>query len=252
MSGEIRRGLGRRVPEDRRHIEKYPYAALKFPTPATVERTLPLLPYRQAYDQGRTHACVGYSSSWMMSLLNRRRYAPRWLWDEAKRVDPFADTQPGDASETTVRAAMDVLRAQGHRRVYAGRERQPRRGDGISENRWATSVDQVRTSLGRGVPVVLGIDWYESFGKPERVGREWWIGRGRLGHRLGGHAVCVYRASDSLDAVGIVNSWGPSYPLTLMPYKLLERLLDQDGEATLVTDRHVRRPRVSRPRGRRP
>jgi hypothetical protein len=240
MPGDRRRGLGRRVPEDRRHVEKYPYAALGLPTPATVEVALPLPAYRQAYDQRRTQGCVGYSSSWMMSLLNRRRYDPVWLWNEAKRVDPFADTQPGDRSETTVRAALDVLRDQGHRRVWGQRALPARRSEGISENRWATTVDQIRTTLGRGVPVVLGIDWYRSFDDPEQVGRNYWIGRGRLGKRVGGHAMCIYRASDRLQAVGIVNSWGTRYPLVLMSYGLLERLLDQDGEATLVTDR-VRR-----------
>ena len=235
------RGLGRRVPEDWKHVEKYPYAALISQTVASVERTLPLLPYARVYDQGRSHGCVGYSSSWMMSILNRRRYAPKWLWNEAKLVDPFADTNPGDQEETTVRAAMDVLRDQGHRRVFGGRELQVRRSDGISENRWAVDVDETRTCIDDGKPVVLGIDWYAHFDAPEQIGREHWIGRGkRWGRKVGGHAVCVYRASDRFDAVGIVNSWGPRYPHVLMPYDTLAQLLDQDGEATLVTDRHPR------------
>jgi len=233
-------GLGRRTPEDRRHIEKYPYAALRLPTPSVVERAITLPPYRAIYDQRHTHGCVGYSSTWMMSLLNRRRYDPVWLWNEAKRLDPWPDTRPGDRNETTIRAALDVLRGQGHRRVWAGRDLDPRPSEGISENRWATTVDQIRTSLQRGVPVVLGIDWYAAFNTPERAGREWWIGRGRTGRRLGGHAVCIYRASDRLGAVGILNSWGTRYPLVLMSYERLEGLLDQDGEATLVTRRHRR------------
>jgi hypothetical protein len=240
MAGDRPRGLGRRVPEDRKHIEKYPFAALGLPTPAVVERALPLLPYTRAYDQGDCHGCVGFSASWMMSLLNRRLYAPRWLWEQAKLVDPFADSQPGDQQETTVRAAMDVLRAQGHRHVLGGREFGPRRSDGISENRWAVTVDEIRTSIDRGVPVVLGCDWHASFDAPERFSRCWWIGRGRLGKTMGGHAVCIFRASDKLGAVGIVNSWGPRYPPVLMSYELLERLLDHDGEATLVTDRRPR------------
>jgi hypothetical protein len=240
MGHDRARGLGRRVPEDWKHVEKYPYSALIAQTVRSVERTLPLLPYALPYDQGRTHGCVGYSSSWMMSLLNRRLYAPKWLWNEAKLVDPYTATRPGDTKETTVRAAMDVLRAQGHRRVYGGRELDPRRGEGITENRWAITVDEIRTSIARGVPVVLGITWYSSFDAPERVGRNWWIGRGPLGRRRGGHAMCIYRASDALDAVGIVNSWGPEYPRVLMSYDLLGRLLEEDGEATLVTDRHAR------------
>jgi hypothetical protein len=253
MGRDRARGLGRRVPGDWKHVEKYPYSALVPQTVRTVERALPLLPYAGRYDQGRTHGCVGFSSSWMMSLLNRRLYAPRWLWDEAKLVDLDTATQPGDRNETTVRAAMDVLRAQGHRRVYGGREMDPRRSEGITENRWAVTVDEIRTSIARGTPVVLGCDWHASFDAPERIGRNWWIGRGRLGRVKGGHAVCVYRASDALGAVGIVNSWGPTYPRVLMRYELLAQLLDHDGEATLVTDRRdrqaVRRSAGPRPRG---
>jgi hypothetical protein len=240
MGRDRLRGLGRRVPEDWKHVDKYPFAALGLRAPSAVERALPLLPYTRAYDQGHTHGCVGYSSSWMMSLLNRRLYAPKWLWDEAKLADPFPDTNPGDREETTVRAAMDVLRDQGHRRVYGGRELAPRRSEGITENRWAVNYDEIRTSIAHGAPVVLGIDWYESFDQPEQVGGEWWIGRGRRGRKKGGHAVCIYRASDALHAVGILNSWGPGYPPVLMSYELLQRLLDQDGEATLVTDRRSR------------
>jgi hypothetical protein len=49
--------------------------------------------------------------------------------------------------------------------------------------------------------------------------------------------VCIYRASDRLQAVGIVNNWGERYPRVLMSYPVLERLLQEYGEATLVTDR---------------
>jgi len=251
MARHAPRGLGRRVPEDRRHIEKYPFAGLRLPTPATVERALPLPPYRQVYDQGHTHGCVGYSSTWMMSLLNRRRYDPVWLWDEAKRVDPFADTRPGDRSETTVRAALDVLRDQGHLRIWGGRGFGPRHSDGIAENRWATTVDQVRTSLGRGVPVVLGIDWYASFDVPQRQGRQWWIGRGKRGKKVGGHAVCIYRASDRFQAVGIVNIAGdgvitvaqaaalvgrPIVPIPLPAAGLLGTFVKRSGLADFSSD----------------
>jgi hypothetical protein len=42
------------------------------------------------------------------------------------------------------------------------------------------------------VPVVLGVNWYASFDRPERTGNgAWWIGRGDLGRRRGGHAICA-------------------------------------------------------------
>jgi hypothetical protein len=229
---------GRRVPGDRRHVERHPFSAVA-PGPAVlvVERTLSLPRYRLAYDQGTEGACVGFASSWMMSILNRQRYTPRWLWDEAKRIDEWPDTNPGDSQGTSVRAAMDVLRTLGHMR--AGHSTRPASlADGIAANRWALTVDEIRTCIAGGVPVTLGINWYRAFDTPGKRGLDWWIcGTNDLGLVRGGHCVCVYRASDRRQAVGLVNNWGTRYPLVWMPYATLQRLLDEDGEATMVTDR---------------
>jgi hypothetical protein len=84
--------------------------------------------------------------------------------------------------------------------------------------------------------VVLGCNWYENFDSP--VSRyEHWVGDGPLGRIRGGHAICIYRASDRRQAVRMVNSWGRRYPLVWMRYELVQRLLDEDGEATLAVDR---------------
>jgi hypothetical protein len=229
--------LGRRVPADWTHVERYPYAAVAPPAPARAERTLRLPAYRARYDQGREGACVGFAASWMMSILNRRFYDAPWLWNQAKAVDEWPDTNPGDEKGTSVRAALDVLRSQGHVRVYDGHSRPPSLAEGIAENRWATSVEEIRTCVAAGTPVVLGCHWYRNFDAPERSEGAFWIGRGDLGTVRAGHAVCVYRVSDRLQAVGIVNNWGPRYPLVLMPYSTLERVLGEQGEAALVTDR---------------
>ena len=229
--------LGRLVPADWRHVERYPYAAVAPATPAAVERTLALPGYRARYDQASEGACVGFASSWMMSIVNRRFYDAPWLWNSAKAVDDWPDTNPGDDRGTSVRAAMDVLRAQGHVRIFRGRAAPPSLAEGIAENRWATTVDEVRTSVAAGTPVVLGCHWYRNFDAPQHDGGAWWIGRGDLGTVRAGHAVCIYRASDRHQAVGIVNSWGRRYPPVLMPYATLERLLGEQGEAALVTDR---------------
>jgi len=147
--------------------------------------------YRK-YDQGQEGACVGFGSSRMMSLLNRRFYDARWLWNRAKEVDEWPDTNPGDDNGTSVKAAMDVLRARGHV-IYQKAE--PTLADGISANRWATHVDQVLGAL-------------------------------------------QSPASERMGAVRILNSWGPSYPRRVwMPFETLQRLLDEEGEATVVTDR---------------
>ena len=76
------------------------------------------------YDQGKEGACVGFGCSRMMSLLNRKRYDARWLWDWAKATDEWGDTKPGDDQGTSVLAACDILRSRGHvpwKASYKGR-----------------------------------------------------------------------------------------------------------------------------------
>ena len=231
------RPLGRREPGDWEHVERYPYSAVAPVTVPTIERTLPLPRYRTVYDQRREGACVGFASSWMMSIFNRCRYDATWLWNRAKEIDEWPETAPGDDKGTSVRAAMDVLRVKGHSRVVRGRTEACRTSEGIAANRWATTVDEIRTAISEGAPVVLGTVWYVNFDRPVKKGREWWIGEGDPGPRRGGHAVCVFRASDRRQAVGIVNNWGPSYPLVWLAYTTVERLLGEHAEATLVTDR---------------
>lgn len=156
------------------------------------------LSWWRLYDQGSEGACVGFGLSRMMSLLNRRRYDARWLFHEARKVDEW----PGeDYQGTSVRAGCDVLRSRGHARVVPG-DLDPFDGDspvsldeGISANRWATSVDQVRA--------VLSSPYHD---------------------RRGG--------------VPLLNSWGEGYPhVVYLPYETLDRLIREDGEVALVTDR---------------
>lgn len=241
--------LGRRTPETWEHVEKYPFAAVQPTTVASVNRVLRLPIFHREWDQGREGACVGFGTSMMMSIINEaearaalhlpymHRYEPRWLWNEAKKVDEWDDTNPGDDNGTSVNAATRVLREQGHRRVIRDRVRDPVRAEGISVNRWANSVDEVRTAIASGTPCSIGVNWYSNFDDPVQEGIYSWIGRGSLGSIRGGHCVCVYGASDTRQAVRIKNSWGTSYPLVWMPYTTFARLIQEDGEVTLVTDR---------------
>jgi hypothetical protein len=99
-----------------------------------------LLSWYRYYDQGEQGACVGFGSSRMMSLLNRKMYDARWLWNEAKKIDEWPDTNPGDNEGTSVRAAMDVLRNIGH---VPKRSKTAKATDGIAANRWATNIDDL-------------------------------------------------------------------------------------------------------------
>jgi hypothetical protein len=233
--------LGRRVPPDWRHVEQFALRCMdNLPkAPAHVEfQFAPPDRLRPIYNQGQEGACVGFSSSWMMSILNGHQYDPRWLWNEAKKIDEWPDTNPGDDSGTSVRAAMDILRGVGHVQVVNGQDLPPDPAEGVANNRWATQTSDVRLAIGAmHVPCVIGCNWHSNFDTPKQFNGEWWIGRGKLGSIRGGHAICIFGWSDSRKAVRLVNSWGTGYPDVWLPRTTLARLLKEEGECTMVTDR---------------
>ena len=150
------------------------------------------------HDQVSEGICV--SEAWVrcMAILNRKRYQPRPLYDQAQVLDEW----PGEAYEgTSVRAGADVARELGMIPARRGEAHHVNRGavarsfvaaEGIQANRWATSVDEVLAALGT----------------PER------------------------------DYVVLLNSWGLDYPhRTRVPADVLARLLAEDGELAIPTDR---------------
>jgi hypothetical protein len=161
-----------------------------------------LLTWWDFYDQGNEGACVGFGSSRMMSMLNRKRYDARWLWDWAKKKDEWPDTNPGDDNGTSVHAGADVLRTMGHVPYvrtytdYRTRDTQtPVYAEGITAVRWATTVEQME-------------------------------------------AVLQSPLHNTLQATPILNSWGRYYPhLTWIPWPVMQRLIDEDGEVAIPTDR---------------
>lgn len=227
------RPTGRRIPTDWEHVDKYPFRIAA--SVAKVEKTLALpYQYRVKYDQGQEGACVGFGSSWMSSIHNRVFYDARWLYHEAQLIDEWGDTPPEEG--TSVRAGMDILRKIGHRRIYRGKALDANLKEGILENRWATTVDEMRTAISQGKAITIGVNWYANFDNPIDRDKKKWIGVGDLGRIRGGHCVCIYGASDKLQAFRMVNNWGVGYPLVLLPYSTMQRLLNEHGEATLVTD----------------
>jgi hypothetical protein len=190
------RHLGRLIPADFDHVAKYPLTAATVPekpTPVVVGanwytnfdqpvketgsnrwwigrgdlgqvrgghcvclapgKLADLVSWWQFYDQGSEGACVGFGCSRMMSLLNRKKYSAPWLYHRAQQFDEW----PGDSYEgTSVRAALDVLRTEGHVPFAKKNSFDPVRGEGISANRWATSVDEVHRVLQNGVGDRLG------------------------------------------------------------------------------------------------
>lgn len=254
LNGQV---LDRRIPTDWVHAEKYPARHLtqfaEAPAAAEIILNVPRQ-YRELYDQGREGACVGFSQSWMMSILNRTKYFAPWLYREAQLIDEWTDTPPAEG--TSLRAAFDILRTTGHRQVWGQRVRDAQERHGISANRWAASVDEIRAAIVGGIPVNLGINWYRQFSNPAQRRRlddegkpitefgidryDWWIGLSELtwGPIDGGHAITIVGASDRRQAFALCNTWGFAYPfLVWLPYAATRRLLGEYGEAGIVTDR---------------
>lgn len=244
--------LGRLVPGDFRHLDKYPLAALASATPATVERILRLPQegrMRPHYHQGRPDpdgrtrvgACVGFSLSWLMTTLNRKPYDAFWLYDQAQQIDEWPGQEPAFVG-TSVRAGCDVLLTHGHSKWAwtQGDGRPPDRAHGIAAFRWARTVDEMRAVLAGGQGAVLGCNWLTNFDTPEQVNGEWWIGRGEWGRVRGGHAIFVRGGSDQRGAVLLTNSWGTGWGGNgdaWLPYGALERLLRENGECVVVVDK---------------
>lgn len=219
-----------------------------------------MLPWwHRSHNQGETNSCVGHGTTMERAITNTaqnrvlailkptRRYNPLAVWEAAKAIDEWAETKPGDNEGTSVRAGYDVLRSKGARKVAKMTlvggvpvpvgEQDWDQGEGIAYTRWARSVDEMRAAIADGMPSAIGVTWYTTFYMPVEKNGQWWLAtHENWGTNDGGHCVCVYGASDKRQAFRVKNSW-PGWPLVWLPYKAMERLLSEDGEAALTTDK---------------
>jgi hypothetical protein len=235
--------FGRKIPKDRSYEDKYSLKSLSYKIPFKVNKSLRLpknlIPF---YDQGEYGACVGFSASWQTSIYNSnllviRKYDGMWMWNQAKANDNDPSTNPNDDNGSYCWAAQWVLQKFGHERY--GNKR-PTLGDGIKSYYWGKDSNDGRLAISQNKPFVLGINWYHSFMTPvfDSKTKRWWIGTStNLGAIDGGHAICAWEAYDNYEAFGLVNSWGKEFPLVLIPYKVVDRLMKEDGEMVMGTDK---------------
>ena len=99
------------------------------------------------YDQGIEGACVGFSLSRALSLMNRSRYDARWLYREAQLIDEYDDTPPEEG--TSVNAGCEILQKRGARRydTKTGKFLPESIYSGIGPYVWAKSVDEIHAIL---------------------------------------------------------------------------------------------------------
>ena len=246
--------LGRREPSDWGHIKRFPYSALQMPATPATEKILVLPSWHSKHNQGKEGACVGFGTSMMLSIINedqvRRqgimnpyiRYNPFWLWNRAKEIDEWPDTLPGDSQGTSVKAAIEILIKQGHVLWTPNEDDpdsfgEPATSYGVNEVRWAQTIEEIRSAIALGIPISMGVNWYNNFFTPEYYNNEYWIGREGTGLLSGGHCVCLYGMSDERQAFRLKNSWGPTYPECWISYEIIDRLIRENGEFAVVIDR---------------
>jgi hypothetical protein len=108
------------------------------------------------YNQGTEGACVGFSLSRALSLMNRSRYDAFWLYHEAQKIDEWTDTPPEEG--TSVNAGCEILMKRGARRYNSltGKFMPENIISGIQSYRWAKSVDDIHAVLQHPVADALG------------------------------------------------------------------------------------------------
>ena len=87
----------------------------------------------------------------------------------------------------------------------------------------------MKTALAESLPVVIGIDVYESFESDEVAKTGIVPIPGKKEQLLGGHAVCVVGYDDSKNWLIVRNSWGTSWGnkgYFYLPYKYHDLLGD--------------------------
>jgi hypothetical protein len=249
--------FGRKVPSDFAHVDLYPAAKLALAAPPlVVNRTLPFTrEMKAAYFQGNYNGCVGASLSQMQAFNNAiagravLRYDWRALWNAAKAIDEFPDTQPGDNEGTSLRAGFDVLRQNGLIRLNANGKR-PKKADwnpaeGIESNYWATSVDQMRSIISQGVPLAMATDFTRAMENPVlKDGHYRMPETTDFRDVVGGHCWIIVGALDDRECFQMPNTWNLGWPdptgkelFADVPYKLIERLLPHGGECGVAIDR---------------
>jgi hypothetical protein len=166
-------------------------------------------------DQGQTPMCVGFATKDDLNTEPNPSLdptpgqdpTPEAIYAAAQAVDGFPMPHDG----TTVRAAMQVMQAQGRIAAYL----------------WASTLNDLITWLSTKGPVVVGINWYEGMDTPGATGFVTPTGRVR-----GGHAFELHGAHNDQRYVDCQNSWGIGWALGgffKLSYSDLARLVFQEN-----------------------
>lgn len=175
-------------------------------------------------DQGELGSCTGNAMAGVLMT------APLWMpGRNLTEVDAVAlykaatklDNVPGNYPPTdTGSSGLGVMKAAVKLNYITGYAH-------------SFSLDQLQGSLTLR-PGILGINWYDSFDKPNADGE---CPMGAAAKVRGGHEVQLFGIDTKKERVWCYNSWGPTWGgrkngTFYLSYKTLNRLLGEQGDAT--------------------
>jgi hypothetical protein len=198
-----------------------------------------------ALNQRNTGTCVGHAWRNFMRCepLRTEKGGPSQfdIYRKAVLMDPWSgnddegrlpDGHNGMDSGTTIRAGAEAMTSFGRLKSYV----------------WAFALQPaVEWVLTQG-PVVLGTNWYSSFQSPDKEGIVRITSSARV---VGGHAY-LWRGVDTKRALArCTNSWGDRWGRSgefFIPFRDLERLIHEDGEACSAVEKRLKPQAVMPPR----
>jgi hypothetical protein len=173
------------------------------------------------FNQGDTNSCTGQAAAGLLMttpLFRRSRLLTEGdalnLYARASHLDRFPGVFPADDPGSSGLAVMKVAKRLGYIKGYGH----------------AFGLQQALEALVAG-PVITGVNWYESFDKPQR-------GTGRLkksGRSTGGHEFLVVGLDLDDQVVRACNSWGRDWGdggYFELSFDLWDELLHLDGDVT--------------------
>jgi hypothetical protein len=228
----MKRHFGRRFSPDARDHAFLMSRRLEAPgTPLPTKKTWSIA--SKNLDQGQTGTCVGHAWKNFLRCAPLQTSAgptPFDIYRRAILLDEFPDNDreielPEDQLQagTSVRAGAQAVTNLGRLKSYL----------------WAFSLQPALEFVLTQGPVVLGINWYDSF-NPDSEGIIKITPRARI---AGGHAI-LWRGADTKRGLAqLSNSWSDSWSKggdCFIGFKDLERLIHEDGEAATAVEQKLK------------
>jgi hypothetical protein len=225
------RRLGRHIEHDDRS-KSYAYKASSAPRTVRHQRYIPVL------NQGNLGACVGFSSVGCLGTGSFFHTVSRSLdnafgkvvYSLATELDAIKGAYPPNDTGSTGLGGAKALQQLG---LISGYQHTLSFADALG----AASEK----------PIITGTNWYSSFNTPDSDG---FVTISRTARVEGGHEYCIDEVNVEKEIIGVTNSWGYNWGKAgrfFISFSTYERLLKEDGDATVFTPITVPAPQPEQP-----